>query len=235
MLKENVYINPSLCDASTHLKLVSFFLLFQDIANRNSDSLGVGKEKTTDVGWDWIITRVTVEFYRPVNLCEYVDLYTYPAGAKAGCIFTRNAGVRDKDGKLVVNLTSLWSVMDNKTRHIVMKPGFEAFNEDLGEGLPMPERIPQEVTSFAFKRKIRYSDCDLNGHLNNTRYVEAIVDTNPLAFYMKHYVSKITINFLNEVYDGDELEIYSNVDNTYIEGRVGDKVSFAAKLEYKAY
>ena len=235
MLKDNVYINPSLCDTSLHLKLVSFFLLFQDIANRNSNQMGVGSGKIVDSAWDWIITRVSVEFLRPVRMDEYVDLYTYPAGSKAGCIFIRNAGMRDKDNNLVVKLTSLWCVMDHKTRQIVMKPGFKSFEEDYGENMPFPEKLSQETASFAYKRTIRYSDCDMNGHLNNTRYVESIVDVSPLSFFEKHYVSKITINFLSEVYDGEDLELYSNLDNTYIEGRVGDRISFTAKLEYKAY
>ena len=80
---------------------------------------------------------------------------------------------------------------------------------------------------------MRYSDCDLNGHVNNTRYIEMISDIFPLDFYRSHLITRLDINYVNELHDGDEVNVYLSSDNTYVEGRVNDKVSFVAKIYFK--
>ena len=55
---EKFYVGPSMVDATGNLKLVNFFSLFQEIASRNSDEIGIGKDKTTDNN-----NNVTLIFY----------------------------------------------------------------------------------------------------------------------------------------------------------------------------
>ena len=235
MTKEHIRIVPSLVDASEHLKLVSFFLLFQDIANKNTESLGGGKEATTDKGLDWIVARISLDIKRMPMLDEEYELETYPFGVKAGCIFYRCARMLDKNNDPIIRLNSMWSVMDNKTRKIVLKPNISHAKEEYGDELAEPVKVALEDANFTFSKVVRYSDCDLNGHLNNTRYVEALVDINNLEFYKKYFISHIDINFISEVHDEEKLDIYASDDKTYIEGRVGSRLSFTAKVTYKAH
>lgn len=232
---EKFYVGPSMVDATGNLKLVNFFSLFQEIASRNSDEIGIGKDKTTDNGIDWIISRVRVDFYDLIPHGETEEFYTYPSELKNGFIFCRNGGIRNKDNKILAQVSSMWALIDNKTRRLIMRPNLPYVVDSLkGETpLPLPEKVQPEECSFFYKRTMRYSDCDLNGHVNNTRYIEMISDIFPLDFYRSHLITRLDINYVNELHDGDEVNIYLSSDNTYVEGRVNDKVSFVAKIYFK--
>lgn len=231
---EKIYIGPSMVDATGNLKLTNFFSLFQEVASRNSDEIGIGKDKTTDNGIDWILSRVRVDFFDYIKHGETIEFYTYPSELKNGFIFCRNGGIRQND-KYLCQVSSMWALIDNKTRKLIIRPNLSYVKDSL-EGeipLPLPEKIQTQECSLLYKRTMRYSDCDLNGHVNNTRYIEMVSDIFSLDFYRAHFITRLDINYVNELHDGEEVSIFVSNDKTYIEGRVNDKVSFIAKIEFK--
>ena len=232
LIKE-IYINPLLVDASQKLKLSAFFSLFQDIATENADMIGLGKSVITDKGLDWIIMRVKVDFYGEIKHGDKVNLYTYPGELRNGFIFVRYGGINDLKGKPLCRITSLWGLIDNKSRRMVLKTTLPYPCETMNDNpLPFPDRIPVEEVEKVYSKTMRYSDCDLNGHVNNTKYIDMICDIFPLDFYINHMISAIDINYLSELHDGDNVDICASVDKTYIEGRVNDKPSFSAKIKF---
>ena len=235
MLARKLHIVPSMVDAGGHLKLVNFFLLFQDVANENAESIGAGKDATLDKGIDWVITRISLDIKRMPSIGEDVEIFTYPHGVKAGCIYFRVGGLKDKDGNIIILLNSMWSLIDNKSRKLILRPSIPGVLEEYNHELREPIKVPNEESKELFRKVIRYSDCDMNGHMNNTRYIEAITDTKTIEFYKHNYVSKLDLNFINEVYDGESLIVNVSKDETYVEGKKGESISFLAKLEYKSY
>ena len=84
------------------------------------------------------------------------------------------------------------------------------------------------------QRTVRYSDIDLNGHLNNTKYIEYILDMKNSSFYKKKEIVSILINYEKELMDGDVVSLYSNEENPeYIIGKVEDKNIFEVLITYK--
>ena len=231
--KEKIHINNPLVDHTLTLKVQQFFLLFQDIAGKNAELIGSGKEATTDKGWDWVVTRFVVNFLEPVNYGSDVELFTFPAGMKSGFIFYRNGGINSLDGKPLIRISSMWNIMDNKTRRLVLKPNLPYYGDDFGEEFELPEKIAKEENlKLCFSKTIRYSDCDINRHMNNTRYIDMVCDINNSDFYSKYRISRLEINFNSEVYDGEVVDVFVNEDKTYIEGRTKEKLSFVARLAY---
>lgn len=233
---KDIYIDAMDVDQSFKLKLSTFFVYFQDIANENAESLGIGKKAITDKGLDWVVMRMKAEFYSPIMFGETHELYTYPASIKSGFIYVRNAGMRRKDNKQqLAKLTSMWTLINHQTRKIQLHTNLPYFDEDFGDHpLELPNKIPAEPVEKLYSRTMRYSDCDLNGHVNNTRYIEMISDAFPLDFYMNHFITSIEINYSFEIHDSDKVDIYASKDKTYFECRVKDKIMFNAKLAYKS-
>ena len=83
-------------------------------------------------------------------------------------------------------------------------------------------------------RKVRYSDTDLNGHLNNTKYIDYIIDTHDINFYNQYRVKSICINFEKEIQDNEVVEMYSNNSlPEVVSGKINNKVIFSSEITYE--
>jgi acyl-ACP thioesterase len=54
---------------------------------------------------------------------------------------------------------------------------------------------------------VRNSDLDLNGHVNNTRYAQWILDSAPPEAHRTYRVERYEVNFLAEIQLGDAVAI----------------------------
>jgi acyl-ACP thioesterase len=71
-----------------------------------------------------------------------------------------------------------------------------------------PEKIAlrQDLAETA-RFSVRNSDLDVNGHVNNTRYAQWILDSTPLESRPTGRVDRYEVNFLAEVQVGDAVAI----------------------------
>ena len=56
--------------------------------------------------------------------------------------------------------------------------------------------------------KIRYSDIDLNGHVNSVKYIEHILDLFPMEWFRQKTVKRFEVAYVAESYYGDTLSFY---------------------------
>ena len=83
-------------------------------------------------------------------------------------------------------------------------------------------RLPQDMAQ-ADRRKLRYSDTDLNGHVNNTRYADFACDALEMEkLGPRRFLSEMQIGYLAECRPGEELRLLT--------GREGD-VCFAQGMD----
>ena len=106
---------------------------------------------------------------------------------------------------------SAWLVLDLKSRKPQrIEPVFKHLL-DLFDGLPSaeePEKLPPPVRSKMEKSyTVRYSDIDMHHHVNNTKYIEWILDSYPFEMNQTHQIHSFEINFLAESSHGDEISI----------------------------
>ena len=126
-------------------------------------------------------------------------------------------------------------VLNKETKRVCLNPfnGYKAPTEHYEDELHLPTKCVSDETTKVEDRLIRYSDIDLNGHLNNTKYIDYILDMHTPEFYKHNFVSHIVINYEKEILGGDVVDLYSNSSNPeYINGSVGDKIIFEAEVEY---
>jgi acyl-ACP thioesterase len=65
---------------------------------------------------------------------------------------------------------------------------------------------------------VRYSDIDINKHMNSVKYMEHIVNTFDLNIFKEKFIHKFEIVYLLEGTFGDKLKLYkqSVSENEYI-------------------
>ncbi|MCR5079063.1 MAG: hypothetical protein K6B65_03990 [Bacilli bacterium] len=233
MTEKNLTILSSMCDSDWRMRLSNAFITFQDCAMEDAAKLGVGKEETTDKGLCWVFTRIEVKIERyPLFLEECKEL-TNPLDTRVFA-FPRQYRIRDKEGHNLIHFSSLWALITAKDRKLVFKPTIrEIHGCPLEDDMPLPTKTVSKESAFAYSRTIRHSDIDINGHLNNVRYIEAILDVYPTSFFKENEISRFLINFNKEVHEGEELKLYVSEDKTYVKGEVGGVNSFEANIEFR--
>lgn len=234
MYEKKYRIESSDVDQHLNVKLSSLMRMMQDVATTHAEILEVGKESTIDRGMYWVITRYGVTILRAPKYLEIVNVITYP-GDDMKFIFPRYFEIRSEKGELLVKASTTWMILDKNTHRVVMKPfGDSHLPGEHHEGEePIPRKAIGDKVEFIEDRKVRYSDIDLNGHLNNTKYIEYVLDMKPTSFYKENHIKHIIINYEKELMGDMTLSLYSDNKNPeYIIGKSGNDIIFEINIEY---
>ena len=235
MYQKKYYLGVTEVDENLELKLSSFFVMMQEVATEHAEMLGIGKQNTIDKGQFWVVIRYSVDIIKSPKYLETITVNTYPGDDKK-FIFPRYFEVLSESGEILIRASSTWCVLNKSDHQIVFNPFGEKVlpvehheNEE-----PLPKKVLSKDNELMERRMVRYSDTDLNGHLNNVKYIEYIIDMHNSKFYKENRISHITINYEKEILAGNEVLLYSSNDNPeYICGIADDKVSFHAEIEYQ--
>src|SRR5690606_19886367 len=83
-------------------------------------------------------------------------------------------------------------------------------------------KYPGELENV-YTKQIGYSDIDFNGHLNNSKYIDYIMDCFDMESHRKFEATSLEVNFSREALPGDILILKKDISelekgNIYIEG-----------------
>ncbi len=236
MYQEKIFVNSNDVDDHFDLKISTIFKYFQQVSTNHSELLGLGKKDTFDKGMFWVITRMHVKIYKMPKMLDTLTVTTHP-GDSMMFIFPRYYQIYDQDGDLCIAASAAWVLLDNKTHKVITKPfgdGYSFKGESLPEDLKLPDRVTYDNVFKVETRKVRYNDIDLNGHLNNTKYIDYIIDTHDINFYKKFRVKEILINYEKEISNNDLVDLYTDGKMPeIIVGDVESAHSFVAKVTYE--
>ncbi len=242
-LHKNKYtIGYSDVDFLKNLKCSTLFDYFQDTASEAADMLGAGVDTLAErYSVAWVLTRIRVEFARIPKWNESITVETWPH-PPGRLEFERDYKVRDANGEVIVRAVSSWVIIDTKTREL-RKSDFINMNYppfikehalDCRPGKLRPFGQPEPV----YKKVVGYSDVDFNGHINNSRYIDYIMDCFPVDSHRQYTIKSIEVNYIKEAFPGDMLLLCRDIpkdgsDMVYIEGanEADNRPSFKARIE----
>lgn len=199
-------------DADLHnrLKISSIFNYMQDIAALHADRLGIGYEILQEKQIFWILSWAKVEISSLPSYGETVTIKTWAKG-KNRLYYMRDFLLFNEKGEEIVRATSAWLLLDAKTKRMtdLDKVGMElpsfpeqhAINEYPGKFKYTPLEQQQ------YNRKVTYSDIDINKHVNNSRYLEFILDCYNQQEHENNKIKTVTIAYKGETHFMDELTI----------------------------
>lgn len=174
-------------------------------AGRHAEARGFGA--TDSLGW--VLARVALHIKRIPQWRERFFVETWVRNLYHG--FTdRCIRVVDEGGDEIVSMLATFAMLDLKTRSSVDLNGDIGvrLNECIEPDEPLAiKRIPSinrtAVEEISFKHKPKYSDVDINGHMNSIRYLDHILDYLPLEYLNTHNLTDFVVAYMKE---GDATE-----------------------------
>ena len=223
ILEKPVHLKTAHVDLYRRLRLSSMFSLFQEAAIEHTILLGCPREKTLDRGLLWVVSLSSVLIHRLPEYDEHLLIRTW-AGTDMHLFFPRYWQLCDSQGVPVAEASSLWALMDAKERKIAFpeKYGISIPGGETGEEIPLPKRYAVRNTDHTSSIVIPPSLVDMNGHLNNARYIDVVQDLLPFEYYRKE-IREISIEYVNEVRLGQNLQVRYGIH--------GNRISLAGETE----
>ena len=171
---ENITIRTRDCDMAGRWKPSSILEAMQEAAIAHCDSIALGRSVTDSLGIAWILSRCRVEIYRHPRIGEACAVETW-AMPMRHLFFPRAHVFTDADGNPIGEACGLWLLMDLKDRKAVPNPFIRERLpfEDRGVSVRVGGAIrPVSETVTVRHLTPQYTDLDLNGHVNNAKYLD---------------------------------------------------------------
>lgn len=208
MYTQDYIIRSYEVDAAGNLSVPSIFNLMQDAASGHALELGVSVPQLLAASYTWVLSRMILRMAHYPGWRDPVRIHTWPSGIQ-GAFALRDFDIRDSNGNALGCSRSAWIVIDTKERRPV-RPTLFADQLKAAEGEPVMnyvlKKLPgQDHASVEKCFTVRYSDLDINQHVNNVSYIEWLLESIPGFGEKNRRISELEINFLGEAFLGDQV------------------------------
>ena len=191
-------------DRFGRLKSSSILYFVQEAAGRHWQH--IEGETNQHCGLYWVIIRHRVQVTRLPRKGETVRLETWPMPTTR-VAYPRSVVAYDERGGELFRSISLWVLMDPETRAMVLpdKSGVLVKGILRGNELPSPRSLAPASLGAQVERTVRFTDLDVNGHMNNARYLDWLADLLPGSFHQEHTIQDMTLGYMAEALEEDRL------------------------------
>ncbi len=237
-LEEEFSIRTNDADFNNRVKVNSIFVFLQDIAAAHADKLHLGYNNLLEKNLGWVLSWVRVEIEKYPKYAETIKIKTWPK-RKYKLFYLRDFLISNDKNDVIIKATTAWLPVNIQTKRIVdlqsinLKIPYEIEENALAV---YPEKIiPDNEGKIIESKVFKYSDLDLNQHVNNTKYVEMILDCFSKDFHSSHIIKNITVSFQAESFLGDEIEIsLSNQSSNELINIVEAKNKASGKIVFQS-
>ena len=217
------------------LRISALLRMAQDATVEHTTELGMGRDKTLDRGFLWVIIRQVTKIYRLPEYDESVRLETWP-GNMMHVFFPRYTRLLSESGEVLAEISAFWTLINAETRQLISpeSEGIIVPGETTGNEFPLPYEVIAKniVTDETFEFTVPYSYADINGHMSNLRYLDIVEDVLPDSVRMRQ-PSKIICEYANEIRFAETVKIsYGHDGNRWLFRGDGDKHKFSVLMEY---
>ncbi|MDF2676809.1 MAG: acyl-ACP thioesterase [Bacillota bacterium] len=226
IFRKNYTVQGNDVDFSMKMKLSSMFTRFASMASEHADILGVGRNAMQKYDVIWVLLRAKVEVIKYPKWNENIIIETWPEQPNK-IDFHRNFIVYDSENNLIAKAMTVWVIIDQKSRKIkkssFINPEFPNFNKEKAISCELGKIKPSGNLENVYKKTVGYSDIDINEHLNNSKYVDYIMDCFSINQHKNYFVKSIEVDYVHEALAGDSIVLYWDLSKVkesiiYIQG-----------------
>lgn len=210
----------------------------QETAAEAAVDLGVGRETLMEEhNAFWMLVRVWFRLNRPVRLWEQLRVRTWHRGNR-GMLMYRDFDLYVGE-ELVGEAVSVWVLADFTTRQMrplsILNKMADTSGGELCKKVKLSKLRAPQAQELDEVRRMHNSDCDVNAHVNNTRYADFVTDALHVERLEENqFVSQLQIGYLKECLPGEDISVLTGQEDGlwYVHGMDQEGVPrFDAKVE----
>ena len=203
---------PFHVDYTGHLTIGVLGNHLLNVAGFHSHDRGVGIDRLNKEHYTWVLSRLALEMYDLPMQYESFTIETWVENVYR--LFTdRNFAVLNKEGKAIAYARSVWAMIDTETRKpvdlmAIHDGDIAGYICDKDCPIDKPSRIKVNSKEPVAILPVKYSDMDINGHVNSIRYIEHILDLFPVDAFKEKRVRRFEMAYVAETMATDTMAYY---------------------------
>ena len=211
--------------------------LLQDVAGRHGEEIGVGLDVMQSKSYFWVLVKTKFKILKQPDFHQSVIVKTWPLEPNR-FIYRREYTIESEAGEKLIVASSDWMVVHSEKRTLVsardLYVGIDEFCDESHFGTKLGKIKDFDTETMPYSLTPSFSYIDANGHVNNTKYTEFVLDAiNPDENFQ---IDTLLIDYRKEVLPGEKLDIfYKNEENTLTAKGTNENgdMMFACEIECK--
>jgi len=211
------HIESYLCDfkGNVRLPLIGNYMLHA--ATIHAQERGFGYEVLMKDHLAWVLSRMSVEIYEYPQNEDDLIVETWVENVIR--FFTQRCfRLMNQQKKIIGYARTIWAAIDITTRRpidiLVWRPDVCDYLDDTIDcPIEKPGKIAQVHHDHAISYIVKYSDIDINKHMNSIRYLEHNIDLFDLSMFDRKTIRRFEIMYLAESSFGDIVTFYKQEVN----------------------
>lgn len=173
---------------------------------------GFGIATLNENHYTWVLSRLAIELEDMPRAYQKFSIQTWVENVYR--LFTdRNFAILNEEGNPVGYARSVWAMISMESRKpidLLTLHGGTITDYICDKECPIarPGRIKVDESEPVCEYRARYSDIDINGHVNSIKYIEHILDLFPMEMFREKSVRRFEMAYVAESYYGDLLTFY---------------------------
>lgn len=186
----------------------------QEVAIRNSEESGYGIETLRNMKRAWLLQGIDVRFEKAVS--THIPLETYTAVKSLKGVLSERGSILMQGGQVVAKSIANWCLLDTDRMRLSRIPkemteAYEDYNFS-DEFFTYERPVVCEEVPVKYTVRVSNREIDTNGHLNNQKGAELLMDALPYDFEIKN----IKIYYPSPAYLGEKLQVcVKEIENGY--------------------
>lgn len=170
---------------------------------------GFGIAELNENHYTWVLSRLAIELDDMPRQYESFSIRTWVENVYR--LFTdRNFDILDREGRVIGYARSVWAMISMETRKpadLLTLHGGTISDYVCDKECPIakPGRIRVTQQTPVAELRTKYSDIDINGHVNSIKYIEHILDLFPVEMFREKRIKRFEMAYVAESYCGDTL------------------------------
>ena len=188
-------------DAKKQASLQSVARYMQEMATQHAINMKLGFDDMIRENRAWVLAQMLIRIDRFPRFMDDFSITTWSNGPD-GRFALRDFIIEDAAGEKIGGASTTWFVIDIDEKKICRLdgyfPGYDYTHIEFALGRK-PDRVKVDPSANDEEHtRVRFSELDINGHMNNVRYLDYIIDMIPNNFRMQNNLIEIEMNFLKE-------------------------------------
>ncbi len=225
---EEIVVRINEVNQKNQVKPVHIFDWFQHVKTTHSSKAGYPLTELISKNLTWVIARYRINIEKYPQWMDKIKISTWRVPERNNLV-PREFIIENENNEIIIRATSSLKLIDLNAKKIISPskqfPLYPTYDKRAVKDDFPPLNEPDK-TDYKKHFGIRRQDLDINGHVNNTLYIQWALETIPDKIFENYSVYELEAAFLQEVFYNEKIVSIAQADkNMGFLHRVSEKTN----------